>query len=364
MISPVNAFDISWNVRRSIVSRLPLIFAALILAFISPYNHMLFAEEKVHTISFALVGDIMLGTDYPDSQKNIPAFEGADLFRYSRDIISAADIAVGNLEGSITSSDSCRKALKDSVIIAFRMPPNLAWCLADAGFDVLTTANNHANDFGKEGLRETESILDSLGIASTGRLGNVAVRQIAGTSIAVVGFSPNPGNHPLLDIDRATDIISRLSEQHTIVVVTFHGGGEGVDFLHLSEGPEMFLDLDRGDLRRFARAAVESGADIVFGHGPHIPRALELYNGRIIAYSLGNFCTWFGINVREERGLAPLLWVEVDRDGVLRGMKIISYEQQSLHYPRRDPERNAEKLMIRLSQEDIGSFPFEFLTTE
>ena len=93
-----------------------------------------------------------------------------------------------------------------------------------------------------------------------------------------------------------------------------------------------------------------------------MPRGIEVYKERIIAYSLGNFCTWFGLNVQDLNGLAPLLWVDVEADGRLRSMSIYSFEQQSRHYPIPDPDKKAEKLIRRLSEEDFGRFPVEYVS--
>ena len=302
----------------------------------------------------------MLGTDYPDTLSNIPLNEGRELIRYVKSCLTSADIAIGNLEGTISDTYKCTKIFKDSISYVFRMPPLLAPRLAEAGFDVLNTANNHANDFGEKGRYQTESILDSLGIAHTGRIGKIASLEIRGTKIAVIGFSPNYGNYSLLDVEKAVALTDSLDKKNDIVVVTFHGGAEGKESIHLPEGPEFYLGENRGDLRKFTHSVIDGGADIVFGHGPHVPRAIELYSGRIIAYSLGNFCTWFGVNVRNENGLAPVLMVEVDTSGALIRIKIISFEQHTNHYPVPDPLKKAEKLIIGLSESDIGNFPYEF----
>jgi len=322
--------------------------------FLFPFS---LAEEPAQNISFALVGDILLGTDYPDSTW-LPEDEGRHLIKYAQDILSSADVAIGNLEGAITSTDSCVKVIKDSIIYAYRMPPFLAPRLAEAGFDVLNTANNHAGDFGIEGRLETESILDSLGIAHTGRYGDIATLEVRGLHIAVVGFSTFRGTYSLLDINNAAKLTKSLDSRFDIVVVTFHGGAEGKQYVHLPDGQEYFLGEKRGDLRLFAHRMIDAGADVVFGHGPHVPRAVELYKRKIIAYSLGNFCTWFGIDVRGINGLAPLIWIELDSEGDLVSMKIFSFEQQTCHYPLPDPERKAEQLIINLSKTDIGVYPF------
>ncbi len=317
-------------------------------------------QDAVQPISFALVGDIMLGSDYPDSTL-LPPDGGRWLFSYAAPFLRRADVAIGNLEGPITDASTCVKDVAGGRAYAFRMPPGLAPLLAEAGFDVLNIANNHANDFGPEGIEDTKRILDSLGIEHTGLRGEFATLVVSGVSIAVVGFSTSPGGNSLLDVDGAAALVESLSASFDIVVVTFHGGAEGVEHAHLPAGCESFLGEARGDLRRFAHAVVDAGADIVFGHGPHVPRALEIYNGKPIAYSLGNFCTWRGISVSGPRGYAPMLWVELDCEGNLMSLDVLSFEQSTNHYPVLDPSCAAAKFMLELSKVDVASFPFELL---
>ena len=312
-----------------------------------------YSQDSLNVISFALVGDIMLGADYPEPR--LPPNAGRELLRSAHPYLTEADIAIGNLEGSITSEQECTKTIRDGMVYAFRMPPYLAGRLSEAGFDVLNTANNHSMDFGLSGRAETEMIIEALGIAPTGRKDQVAIVEVDTVRIVVIGFSPGDADNSILDIDRAVAIVDSMDELADLIVVTFHGGAEGVDNIHLSDGMEIFLGEERGDLRSFCHAVVDAGADIVFGHGPHVPRAMEVYNGRLIAYSLGNFCTWYGLNVRELTGLAPLLWVELQRTGELKNLRIISFEQQTNHYPVLDELHRAGELMIELSRTDIGS---------
>ena len=83
-------------------------------------------------------------------------------------------------------------------------------------------------------------------------------------------------------------LIQRAAEQADIVVAFFHAGAEGADKTHVPRGPESAFGEYRGDSRRFARIAIDAGADLVLGSGPHVLRGLELYKNRLIAYSLGN----------------------------------------------------------------------------
>ncbi|HJV35916.1 CapA family protein, partial [Geomonas sp.] len=147
--------------------------------------------------------------------------------------------------------------------------------------------------------------------------------------------------------------IERLSARYDILVLSIHWGAEGRGALHVTPGMETFLGEQRGDLHRFAHDAIDRGAALVISHGPHVPRALELYKGHLIAYSLGNFATYGGINVAGENGYAPLLTVQLAADGSFQGGSIRSFRQAPYCGPRLDPQRHALHLMQRLTAEDF-----------
>jgi hypothetical protein len=130
-----------------------------------------------------------------------------------------------------------------------------------------------------------------------------------------------------------------------------HGGAEGSGQMHVPDGPETYLGENRGDLRRFSRAVIDAGAAMVIGHGPHVPRGAELYNGRLIAYSLGNFVTANGIRVEGAVGLAPLLLADMDADGTTSSYAFVSFRQQRNRGPRLDPTDEAGRIMRGLSEE-------------
>ena len=314
-------------------------------------------DSSQQNITFALVGDIMLGTDYPPDDTRLPMLDGLELFTQAMPFLLEADIAIGNLEGPLTTIEKCTKTSHDGRVYAFRMPPALAPRLKDTGFDVLITANNHARDFGLAGRIETENTLDLLGIEHTGRIGEIAVLNEKNSTIAVIGFCTSPGSYSLFDIDAATALVDSLDVIFDIVVVSFHGGAEGAEYAHLPDTMEIFLGENRGELRKFAHAVIDAGADIVYGHGPHVPRAVEQYKDRLILYSLGNFCTWWGISVRGSNGYAPMAWIELASSGELVDCKIISFEQHSKHYPVYDSQERAAKFMLELSISDVENFP-------
>jgi hypothetical protein len=136
-------------------------------------------------------------------------------------------------------------------------------------------------------------------------------------------------------------------------VVSFHGGTEGLRALHTKDAEEYLGSESRGNVVRFAHTVIDQGADLVIGHGPHVPRALELYNDKLIAYSLGNFCTYGIISIKQEKGLAPILSVSLDKNGDFVRGKIYSFKQKYPGFPLPDKKRRAARLIKQLSKTDF-----------
>ena len=109
-----------------------------------------------------------------------------------------------------------------------------------------------------------------------------------------------------------------------------------------------------------SKLLADAGADVVIGHGPHVPRAVEVYRDRFIAYSLGNFWTWARFNLRGPNGLAPVLDLEVDRQGRVMAARVVSARQTGLGSPRLDPGGRAADLIAELSREDFPEVELEF----
>ena len=173
-------------------------------------------------------------------------------------------------------------------------------------------------------------------------------------------FSTNSHTFNLMDTAEVKSVIRSLREDCDILIVSFHGGAEGLDYIHLPEGMEMYLDEKRGSLREFAHLCVDEGADLVFGHGPHVCRAMELYRGHLIAYSLGNFCTPTGMSLSSQMGYAPVVSARIDRNGMLVDGKIHSFKQSVQTGPRLDKENRAAKAIRTLSEEDFEKATLSF----
>ena len=325
-----------------------------------------------------MVGDINLGTStLPDG---VPPDSGRGLLDAARPAL-VGDLVVGNFEGVLAdtgTSDKCerlraaerpvrrkrpRRPVVDTVTVrpgcyVFRTPTALSPRLVEAGCTQLNLANNHANDYGPPGRESTERILDSLGLRLYGPLGRIAIDTVRrGASVATVGligFATYPFAYDLLDIERSAQVVDSVRPLVDLLVVTFHGGAEGIRALHVPEMAESLGREPRGDLRHWARAVIDAGADAVIGHGPHVLRGIEFYHQHPIVYSLGNFLTYRGFNLDGPLGITGVLQLEFAPDRRLRRARLVPMAQRTFIGPEPDASDAALELVRRLSAEDFG----------
>lgn len=240
-------------------------------------------------ISILVAGDVYLGSNAIDYTKKFgPAYP----FGATEVLIKGADLAIANLESPLTKAKV--PFMEKQFILKARTSGGKG--LKDAGFDVLTLANNHMMDYGAEGLDETLKTLSSVHMAHCGAGENLkearrpAVVEVNGVKIAVLSYSrtyplefyaskKRAGTAPAYESYVEEDIRA-AAKASDIVVVAFHWGGERV-----SEPRQYQIDL--------ARLAIDSGAKLVIGHHPHIMQGVETYKGGLILYSLGNFVFGF-----------------------------------------------------------------------
>ena len=253
-------------------------------------------------------------------------------------------------------STKCRRGSRNCY--AFRVPTVFATTLRDVGFDVLSINNNHAADFGEDGKRATAAALDEAGILHSGPLG-IATWENGGLQIAMIAFSTGEGPYRVQDIQSARTAVIAASRAHDIVIVSFHGGAEGTGATHIPKSVETAFGEDRGDVFAFSRALVDAGADLVLGHGPHVLRGMEVYRGRLIAYSLGNFSAWHGFNLRGPLGLSAILTVTLAPNGVVTSAEIDPVFLERPGVPTPDPRRRAISIIRNLSLEDLGDALFD-----
>lgn len=312
------------------------------------------------TLSIVAVGDVMIGSGFPAG--NLPKDDALESFKEVKPFLNG-DIVFGNLEGAILdsgNSEKCKNS-KAGTCYAFRMPDRYGKILKEAGFSLMSTANNHANDFGETGRRNTARVLDEVGIYHAGPVENKSVVfEKEGIRYGFCAFSPNSNMLSVNDLEQATDLVKELRSMADIVIVSFHGGAEGASHTHVPRQNEYFFGENRGNVYKFAHAVIDAGADIVLGHGPHVTRAVEVYKQKFIAYSMGNFNTYGTFNLSGPNGMAPLLDIKLDRKGNFLYAKVISTKQSKANGLELDPNYKVFEEMKRLTKTDFPETPLIF----
>lgn len=318
------------------------------------------AQEAPGTVTIAAVGDTMVGSVFP-SRAAMPPENGRRIFERVKELWQGADIVTGNFEGTVSSEAASARAL-GSNSYRFLMPVESLSIYKEAGFNVLNIANNHAMDAGLPARQATLAGMDAAGLAHGGSLDQPStIITVRNLKIGFIGAAPHMNCFPL-DAQLVGQRVKALKEEDgcALVIVSMHAGAEGERALHVPKAKEIYLEADRGDVYAFAHAVVDAGADLVLGHGPHVPRGMEVYRDRLIAYSLGNFATYGAFNVKGVSGLGLVLEAVLLEDGSLKGIRIHSTRQDkgtegwALGIPvEPDPAEGARKLVERLSQEDF-----------
>ena len=262
--------------------------------------------------SVAAVGDTVMGT----REFGLPPAGGSTLFTAVKPLLGG-DVVFGNLEEALATGPSAKCGSgSGGSCYAFASPPSYARNLKAAGFTVMSTANNHSNDWGAAGIRSTVRALDAVGILHAGRPGEVAVQALPnGTKVAVVAVAPYTWSQNSLDIPGVQRLVRKAATLAPIVIASFHGGAEGTAYRNVPQGAETYLGEPRGETRRLARGMVDAGADLVLGSGPHVMRGMEFRNGRLIAYSLGNFLGYKVFGTSSYAGQSGVLKVKLAPDG-------------------------------------------------
>lgn len=307
-------------------------------------------------VTFAAAGDTMMGSDLVKGPAGLAPGDGAVIFEDVAPLFAAADVAFLNLEGPLADGLPSRKCgPKSTSCYAFRTPTRYAAALQGASIDLVSLANNHAMDLGTAGQESTMAALDAVGIAHAGRYGDTGLVEAGGLKIALVAAHSGSCCLNVNELQEVQAAIALADREADLVVLSFHGGAEGGGARHVPGKTEIAWGERRGDVKALARAAVDAGADLVLGHGPHVLRAMEVYKGRLIAYSLGNFTGYrqFGRS-GGVTGHTVLLQAELAGNGVLVSAKLqpIALDRNSV--PRLDTgERLALGHVRELSAADF-----------
>jgi poly-gamma-glutamate capsule biosynthesis protein CapA/YwtB (metallophosphatase superfamily) len=301
------------------------------------------------TFTFAAVGDIVMG-----SMPNLPPHGGAGFFKAVAPRLSA-DVVLGNLEGTLSTHGSAKCGTTSTDCYSFHTPPSYARRLEQAGFTVMNVANNHALDFGPVGQHQTLAALRKVGLAWTGRPGQIAYQRVGAIRVALLGFAPYKWAQSLTDLPAARRLVRKAAANADVVVVTMHAGAEGVEHQHVTPGMETYLGEKRGNPIAFAHAVVNAGADLVVGSGPHVLRGMEWYKGRLIAYSLGNFGGYKVFHLGGPLSTSGILHVTLRADGSFVKGGLVATRLTTDGIPALDRSGTARRLVRTLSRQDFGA---------
>jgi hypothetical protein len=289
-------------------------------------------------------GDVTLGTNLDTTWvhtargrlgRRVPALPPPDsLLAPLRPLLADADIVLLNVEAAIGEGPINRQkcAPGSTACYAFRSPVAAAAALrgvAPESVQVIgNVANNHARDDGDVGRRNTVRHLDAAGVQVTG-MDTVAtpVVTVRGDTVAFLGFAQWTGPDPR-NLAAVRRHVRRAARDYSRVVVTMHMGAEGGGRQRTPDASELFVGEDRGNVVAFARAAVESGADLVIGHGPHVMRAAEWRDSALVFYSLGNLVTYGPFTLSEPLNRGGIACAELDRDGGILSAQLRSTVQR------------------------------------
>ncbi len=316
----------------------------LLIICLLPSVLVLSAQEECQTarkLTLLFIGDIMghdeqIASAWNSETKN---YEYDDVFRYIRDEISEADIAVANLE--VTLGGRPYKGYP-----AFSSPASLASACMNAGIDVLATANNHSVDRGKKGILNTIRRLDSLGIIHTGTFADSIARDTLspmiiernGISIALLNYtygtnglkvpSPTIVNMPDTNLI-ASDIAKAKALKPDVIIPFVHWGIE-------------YDTLPSAEQIRLAGFFFTRGANLVIGSHPHVLQQMEWTladssrNDRIVVYSLGNYVS-NQRTIRRDGG--AMVRIELEKTGSLTKVSRAGYYLTWVHTPVEDGKR-------------------------
>ena len=236
-------------------------------------------EEPPVSITISAAGDCTLGTDENfDQSRSLNAYydeNGPAYFLQSvKPVFEADDLTIVNMEGTLTESTS-----RMDKTFAFKGPADYTKILTEGSVEAANLANNHSRDYGDQSYTDTIAALDAAGIVNFG-YDRTAVMDVNGVKVGLVGtyeLAEGMG----CEEEMIANIKAVEDQGAQIVIVSFHWGIER----------ENYPDENQVNL---AHSAIDHGADLVLGHHPHVLQGIEVYNGKNIVYSLGNFC--FGGN--------------------------------------------------------------------
>jgi poly-gamma-glutamate capsule biosynthesis protein CapA/YwtB (metallophosphatase superfamily) len=262
---------------------LPAVLKALIVIIILIISGCATMQRAQETVSFCAAGDIMLDRGV---KKHMLGKGGFYPFRDITGFIKRHDLSFCNLEGPVSA-----RGKKKPKLYSFRFDPALMEGLGVSGFNMFSLANNHILDYGGRALLDTVEFMEEKNYFYSGAGKNkqeasaARYREINGIKFAFIAnvdmyLSREKGSSPQAfersGLNEISAVIREAKKNADYVIVSFHWGEE-------------YKNYPAKRQQEYGRACVDSGADLVIGHHPHVMQGIEKYKGKIILYSLGNF---------------------------------------------------------------------------
>ncbi|MDQ3950835.1 MAG: CapA family protein [Gemmatimonadota bacterium] len=279
-----------------------------------------------------------------------------------RPLVADADVVLLNVEGAIGQGPVAeRKCSPNSTnCYAFRQPVSAARALRDLAPEAIivgNVANNHSRDAGGAGFVQTARHLRRAGVRVTGA-DSLATRVVtlAGDTLAALGFhTTEDGLIPdARDLDAVYRHVARAVQRYGTVVVTMHLGAEGINAQRTRNETEIFLGrIDRGNPVAFADTVFAAGATLIIGHGPHVLRAGEWRDDRLVLYSLGNLLTYGPFNNKEPTNRGAVACVTIDSARHVSEAELRSTVQPAPGVLSADPSERAVVIVDSLSALDF-----------
>lgn len=302
-------------------------------------------ESAPVTLTISAAGDCTLGSDvnFDPSTSFVTKYNEVGDPGYFlanvRDIFSADDLTIVNLEGTLT--DGGERADKT---FAFRGDPSYTQILTSGSVEAVNLANNHSKDYGLQSYEDTISHVESAGITSFG-YDRTALMDIKGVKVGLVGTYVLAEG--IESKQGMIDNINSLKEQGAqLIIVSFHWGTE----------KEYSPDEVQTEL---AHTAIDNGAHLVLGHHPHVLQGVEKYNGRFICYSLGNFCFGGNKNPSDKDTMIfqqtfTIKGEEVVQDDVMETIPCSLSSSSSMNNYQPTPSEGSEKERIQQKIQELA----------
>jgi poly-gamma-glutamate capsule biosynthesis protein CapA/YwtB (metallophosphatase superfamily) len=310
-------------------------------------------------ITVALVGDVMLGRGVNETLRSMrPEEPWGDVLP----ALSSADLRIANLECAITGHD--RPWTRTPKVFHFRADPRAVEVLRAARIDACSLANNHTLDFEEQGLLDTLRHLEAAGIryAGAGRAREEAARpafltaRTDGTSrVSLLAFTDNeppfaagpdrPGTN-YLPVSMEPQVLRRVEA----AVEEARGAGADVVVFSNHWGPNM-VERPNQLFRRFARAVIDRGADVYYGHSAHVFQGVEIYKGKLILYDAGDFIDDYAVGERLRNDRSFVFRVSLEG----RELRRLQLLPVSLQYARVELARGGEREAILGRMVDLSA---------